>query len=410
MKLLFVLERLSDLCGANVNIALNLIKQFTQNGYEVSAIALTTQDKPISPVYSGLLKKCIGVYDEELEFIDRYNARGGSKLRKYCSLFHPKQGYYYLDAYFNEYGRVCNQLKKAIEKACGEDKYDAVIGVSIPYYVANAVAKARISTRKCHLQLDPYTYNVNLSSLLRKKRWKIERAVCKRMDVIWAGSYCYRELLEQVIGQDTKLRGKVVEVELPGLVYTEQEEEQQRFADDGKIHFVFLGQFYREIRTPSFLLQTFRQLPENYVLHIVGGGCQDILDAYQEKMGGRLVLHGWVSKQEATQLMQKADFLVNVNNTIHNQLSSKLFEYIGTGKPIVNVCTASDCLSLKYMVNYPYAINVIEAEARPECLQEIEAFVSETYGKRVLPACIAQRFYKNTDEYFYQTIADTLPR
>ena len=41
-------------------------------------------------------------------------------------------------------------------------------------------------------------------------------------------------------------------------------------------------------------------------------------------------------KEDIIRIYQEADILVNIGNSIDNQMPSKIFEYISTGKPILN--------------------------------------------------------------------------
>ncbi len=60
------------------------------------------------------------------------------------------------------------------------------------------------------------------------------------------------------------------------------------------------------------------------------------LTKYVKKAGGRIIKHGLVDTNEIKTVLADADILVNVGNAVAEVKPSKTFEYISTGKPIVN--------------------------------------------------------------------------
>ena len=78
--------------------------------------------------------------------------------------------------------------------------------------------------------------------------------------------------------------------------------------------------------------------------------------------------------------------LVNIGNSVDNFMPSKIFEYISTGKPIINVYKIPECPTLKYLAEYPLALCVSEEEIRqdlPGCAAKVRTFCLENRGKRV---------------------------
>jgi glycosyltransferase involved in cell wall biosynthesis len=102
---------------------------------------------------------------------------------------------------------------------------------------------------------------------------------------------------------------------------------------------VYAGTLYKRIRNPEYLLRLIANLNnEDIVLHLfVQGDCMEIINRYVRGSNGRIVVHGMVSKNEMQSIMQQANILVNLGNSIYEQKPSKLYEYASTGKPIVNV-------------------------------------------------------------------------
>jgi glycosyltransferase involved in cell wall biosynthesis len=147
---------------------------------------------------------------------------------------------------------------------------------------------------------------------------------------------------------------------------------KQVFAkDEGKIHLLFAGSFIRDLRNPDFLLKLFTSLNnEKLVLHLYArGNCENIINKYVGVSNGRIISHGIVSIDDIHDAMQQADILVNVGNTVEEQLQSKIYEYISTGKPIVNIY----CNNLSYediFSRYPLYLGIQEDFNRIEALRD----------------------------------------
>ena len=99
--------------------------------------------------------------------------------------------------------------------------------------------------------------------------------------------------------------------------------------------------------------------------------------------------------------------LVNIGNAVDNQMPSKIFEYISTGKPVVNIYKSPECPTLKYLERYPLALNLYEkdAEERPaENAEKVRAFCLAHRGERVPADKILQLYSANTFEAFAETL------
>ena len=98
---------------------------------------------------------------------------------------------------------------------------------------------------------------------------------------------------------------------------------------------------------------------------------------------------------------------MNIGNAVDNQMPSKIFEYISTGKPIINIFKSTDCPTLKYLGRYPLVLNIHEAEIRKDpagCVSRVQAFCRGHRGERV-PAEETKRLYAaNTFEAFTESI------
>ena len=65
-----------------------------------------------------------------------------------------------------------------------------------------------------------------------------------------------------------------------------------------------------------------------------------------------------MTHDKCVEALSKSNILINVGNTITNQLPSKVFEYISMGKPIINFYFDEEDMGLKIFKQYELAFNI----------------------------------------------------
>lgn len=409
MKILFVLDSLSDWCGANVNIAITIKKQLKQIGCEVLALAKYDCKRPPS---TNVMEKFDKVYFLDSDTFELFHSATNNHekiLKKSDSIFgilkHPGTLFKTIDIlFFNAYFTK-REFSKKIDEICINHNIDAVIGVVSPYYLAEAVAMSKTNAIRTVYQLDPYTNNYRLSNSKKELRRKIESNVIKKLDILFAANFVKDDLFKELEIESSK----IIETNIPGIkveevsskVYTNEEY-------SNTVDCLFAGKFYKDIRNPKYLLDIFSELPSNYILHIAGTGCEDIISSYKKNLGNRLIQYGQVSKQKVNELVQFSNILINVDNTINNQMPSKIVDYICTGKKIINFCKDQNTLSNHLLKNYSNGISVYENDANIE--SNIEKVIKFTKTKKAYfdPNDILENYVKYTDKFVSRLIFDTL--
>lgn len=105
--------------------------------------------------------------------------------------------------------------------------------------------------------------------------------------------------------------------------------------------------------------------------------------------------------------MQSADILVNIGNTVENQIPSKLLTYISFGKPIINIMKSSNCPTLEYMNRYPLSYNILETfDLIEKEAKKLESFIYESNGKSIAFDQIEKIFYECTPSYVGKRLYD----
>ena len=173
-------------------------------------------------------------------------------------------------------------------------------------------------------------------------------------------------------------------------------------AASGPVQCRFFGSLYREIRNPSAAVRLFSALGGDAEMRFIGrivdgteaeffpAGCGC---AHVDELSGEALAAEYAA----------AEVLVNLGNTVDNQMPSKIFEYISTGKPILNIHPSPACPTLTYIEKYPLGLNVAEAEILADvagCAGKVRAFCRETRGKRVSAETVLRLYAENTYEAF----------
>ncbi len=147
---------------------------------------------------------------------------------------------------------------------------------------------------------------------------------------------------------------------------------------------MFVGTFYRTIRSPEYLLRVFGELLKTEIgdrleLHLIGRlhDCEDLLGAYRDLVGRRLFVHGLLDRHDAHRAMAGASVLVNVGNDNVFQLPSKLVEYVSVGRPVLNVVKTEQDTSLEFFRDHPASFSLLEGpEICPERLAALVRFLA----------------------------------
>ena len=136
---------------------------------------------------------------------------------------------------------------------------------------------------------------------------------------------------------------------------------------------LFSGTFYRSFREPDNLIEALYQLKHlNFKLQTAGRNELFLRDF--DRIQEKVEFLGFVSYEKSLKLQDKADVLVNISNRQTYQVPGKIYEYIGSKKPILNIVYDKDRDETAWFVKR-YRIGVV-CENRVE---EIKSAVLNLY-------------------------------
>ncbi len=114
--------------------------------------------------------------------------------------------------------------------------------------------------------------------------------------------------------------------------------------------------------------------------------------------------HGWVSHPELEEALEKADILLNIAEKDGKQISSKLFEYMSYGKPIIHFYYKDADVNLRYLRNYPLALCICNNRLSDEEREMVEKWILGVMNLRVPMEVVESVFKEMTPAYVVEEI------
>lgn len=148
-----------------------------------------------------------------------------------------------------------------------------------------------------------------------------------------------------------------------------------------EIKCLFAGHLYGELRDAALTLELFSKFTNpNINLYLAGGGQEQLIKVFSDgALKGRIHHLGKLSNSDCKKAMLGTNFLINIDNKSTTQVPSKLLDYIGIGKPIINVAATKESPSLRYMERYPIGRTVFNSHEAAE----IQKWIEENSTKKI---------------------------
>ncbi|MDR6732605.1 glycosyltransferase [Delftia lacustris] len=169
-------------------------------------------------------------------------------------------------------------------------------------------------------------------------RWRravdsiVERKVISCATSIWVTGDSVSNLLKQRHGEGIGEKISVLPQGFPS--------EQTDFIDrpsGRRFLLVFTGNFYRDFRNPVELAKALSLMKDLDISFIIAGNNSAFEDLFHDVDGVKFL--GQRSHFECLELQQQADVLVNIGNVQSYQIPGKVYEYLGSKKPILHIQT-----------------------------------------------------------------------
>ena len=287
-----------------------------------------------------------------------------------------------------------------IRKAVTVSGYDAVVSFSAPFPAHGCASRIARETGMPWVAVcfDPYfDCRIFGPERLEERKRREEKTFAPAAQVLITYP-TDRDYLRAGVAFSDKILG----MEMPGIAPQEQKMPEAGKESGSSVRCCFFGMLYREIRDPRPAIALFTEAGDGIEMRFAGAidGAEKE-EYFPEGCACRHI--GRLAGEALEKEYEAAEILVNIGNAVDNQMPSKIFEYISTGKPIINIYKSMDCPTLKYMEKYPAALNIFEGDIEAnlaETAKRVREFCLEFRGKWVPAEVIGSLYAENTFDHF----------
>lgn len=292
-----------------------------------------------------------------------------------------------------------NSVKRALKKINAQ-KFDVIVAVMGSFDVAAAAMiykKKNPEVKLVVYQVDPCSTNEVSPPSTQKEREAFEGELYSVSDRIITTPILIEESKALYAKEITD---KMIPMEFPNVVPVEVGENKKT----SDICCLFTGNIYGDFRDPKYALRLFDKAELSIKFEVIGSVKPDIKSEFELH---NVIYHGPKSLKETRAALANADILVNIGNSMLNQVPSKLFEYISYGKPIINICKNRNCPTLHYLEKYKYALNLFEEDdIFEEQVKMLNDFILENHKNRMTADEIMEAFETCTPQYCAEQMLD----
>lgn len=257
-----------------------------------------------------------------------------------------------------------------IREIISERKIDLVISVSMPFDSHCAVLKAMQSLKNSSSQVVPKWIAYCIDAYWSKAGIPQKDIPVMKKEELEIFNACDRILFLDTIEKDyagkeyDELRSKFISLPLPLF---DLKAEQQSYSNNGFIRkdgvseVVYTGTVYDDFRNADACIGVAESFAGDIVrFHFLGKIYPKSLSLFNKlknRMPEQVEIYGSQPYSYAKGSMQRADILLNLANDNANQIPSKIFEYMMTLKPILNIYRMDNDVGTDYLKKYPLAFN-----------------------------------------------------
>lgn len=292
-------------------------------------------------------------------------------------------------------------LLRELKEVCRQYSFDAVLSTSEPFPMACAASQLYGGKKALYIMDPPEAVSDRTGTAYRNRTLP---SMLKGQNAVITTPF----IMEALKANTLPLPRQTETVGFPMVTHHTSTSARK---PDGKIHLLFCGWLYSDIRSPQYFLDIVSRLDERFEVTFMGKECEKLQERFPTKSKAALITLPNQPYDVALQAMADADVLINIGNSIPVHMPSKTLEYINTGKPMVNFYKFADCPTLYYTKRYPLALNLFEEEKDMDAAAEqFVRFCEESIGKTVDHDWIESEYADCTPQYIAQKIIDSLEK
>jgi len=408
-KILFIVHEYYPNGSAITNCLKPIIAKMKNDNIEVDILTRRQyKSSPKQEILNGI--QVFRVNDNFNILNNHINGLSSQKVNKLKIIYFKilrKLVWIYKNKFMNSYDGWYNYFRMILKgrQILKRYKYNIIISCSYPF-TSHKIArkiKGKSNITWITYQLDPYTFNSTLpsdeSSITNRMKEEIETLTKSERIFLPVVNY------EQNIRTNLKiLKDKYYVID---FALIKKSVGKSVLKTNKEIIFVFVGTLYEKIREPFRMLDFFSKANFAYkieLFYITEQVIENQLQDYKKKFGDKLNLHANSSKESCDIGINTADIIINIGNKISNQIPSKIFELISSGKPIINFYYINDDTSKKVLEDYPLKLNV-NLMSRNLDYGIFESFCKKSRGKHIPFEEITKK-YKSSEKVAIEFIEE----
>lgn len=312
----------------------------------------------------------------------KYSALKAALVKIYCKARALVSGGSSQDYY-------ADMMYRRLEKLYKEDAFQCVLSLSFPFQLHVAARKFKCShpwVGFVTYSTDTHSENIHSTRVPLKifrdcvswRRKKKEMQCYKKAD--------YNFFSREIISTQERFLKPIAE-KSDFIDYVMPCGNAELIPDDwnkDKINLLFAGRVGRPMRDPSYFAKIISLLPDdlNVVLHLylIDGSSDFFTD--DAVSSDKVMYHRPVSSREMLMLMNAADVLVNIGNNSDVFMPSKVFDYISTGRAIINVRYGTHELN-PVLAKYPLLLDIVNYENAELDANRVAEFCKMSQGRKL---------------------------
>lgn len=231
--------------------------------------------------------------------------------------------------------------------------------------------------------LDPYSFNqaTRFSKLLFFYRYIKEFKHFSNARKI----YLTNELFEQYSTSSLLFffKNKFIKTGIPMLDIQDNDKATFENNSNDEISIVYSGMFYDKIRNPKRMFEVFinlKKIQPKITLYLYGIEEINLLKYFPSgEIPSFIKCMNRVSQEELKSVLNTCHFLVNIGNSVSNQLPSKIIDYVSTGNPILNFVSIDKDTSKSFLINYENKLHI----NKDTSIDHINEFIGSNIYKKL---------------------------
>ena len=375
-NLLIFLGEYNGYINANKRIALTIEKELRKLGYNSYFACVNYFQSEEKVVETDGIS--IRVFPSNVKYAadnKKYNDYKDKLGTKKCLILHP-------------FLSVKNQLIKkdircdlvlGIKKMLKEIDCNKLLCFYYPFAPTYSLITSDIECEKYVCQLDPWGLHEDIAEKVLKKRIRDELYMFGFCKHIFTTEILYKEYLNN--SKYSLYKDKMSPMKFPNISPKEKNTQDVIEFENNYFNIVFLGILDDTYRNPKVFLDFVLNSKKNIKLFFIGKNHSTISKEYEKRYPEIISTINPVSSYVANSIMMDNVFLLNINNTYHNQLPSKVLDYVSSGTPIINVVKNEDDFSLTILDKYDNKFNFFEYKDND--INEFDEFLVKCKGKKI---------------------------